>query len=67
MSLIGKTLESTITTALIRDGDVWGGWRTGQSCKVELFREFIAGKMIQFKRKAGDITGDYELKMDCVD
>ena len=44
---------------------------TGQSCKVELFRdalkEFVAGKMIQFKRKAGDISGDYELKMDCVD
>lgn len=44
---------------------------TGQSCKINLFRsalkEFVPGKTIQFKRKSGDRTRDFGLKMTCVD
>lgn len=44
---------------------------TGQSCKIDLFREalkeFIPGRMIQFKRKSRETTGDIDLKMSCVD
>lgn len=44
---------------------------TGQSCKIDTFRsalkEFVPGKTIQFKRRSGDRTKDYELKMTCVD
>ena len=44
---------------------------TGQSCKIELFRdalkEFVPGKAIRFKRRSGDMTKDFELKMACVD
>lgn len=44
---------------------------TGQSCKIDLFREalkeFVPGRTIQFKRKKGDQTKDYGLKMTCVD
>lgn len=44
---------------------------TGQSCKIDIFREalkeFIPGKMIQFKRRSGDETNHLELKMTCVE
>lgn len=44
---------------------------TGQSCKIDLFREalkeFIPGRMIQFKRRNREATGDIDLKMSCVD
>lgn len=44
---------------------------TGQSCKILIFRdaikEFVPGKTIQFKRRRGDLTRDFELKMTCVD
>jgi hypothetical protein len=44
---------------------------TGQSCKIEIFRdalkEFVPGKAIRFKRRTGDMTKDFELKMACVD
>ncbi len=44
---------------------------TGQSCKIDIFREalkeFIPGRMIQFKRKNRDTAGDIDLKMSCVD
>lgn len=44
---------------------------TGQSCKIDIFRsalkEFVPGKTIQFKRRSGDLTRDFELKMTCVD
>lgn len=44
---------------------------TGQSCKISLFRsalkEFVPGRTIQFKRKSGDRTRDFGLKMTCVD
>lgn len=44
---------------------------TGQSCKIEIFRdalkEFVPGRTIQFKRRSGDLTKDFELKMTCVD
>lgn len=44
---------------------------TGQSCKIDLFRsalkEFVPGRTIQFKRRSGDRTKDYGLKMTCVD
>lgn len=44
---------------------------TGQSCKIDLFREalkeFVPGRTIQFKRQSGDLTKDFELKMTCVD
>lgn len=44
---------------------------TGQSCKIDLFREalkeFIPGRMIQFKRKNRETEGDIDLKMSCVD
>lgn len=44
---------------------------TGQSCKIDLFKdalkEFVPGKMIQFRKKANSDTADYELKMTCVD
>lgn len=44
---------------------------TGQSCKIDIFRdalkEFVPGKTIQFKRRSGDLTKDFELKMTCVD
>lgn len=44
---------------------------TGQSCKIDLFRdalkEYVPGKTIQFKRRNGDLTRDFELKMTCVD
>lgn len=44
---------------------------TGQSCKIEIFRdslkEFVPGKAIRFKRRSGDMTRDFELKMTCVD
>lgn len=44
---------------------------TGQSCKIGLFREalkeFIPGRMIQFKRRDRETAGDTDLKMSCVD
>lgn len=44
---------------------------TGQSCKIDLFRdvlkEFVPGKMIQFRKKSSTGNADYELKMTCVD
>lgn len=44
---------------------------TGQSCKIDIFRdalkEFVPGKTIQFKRRSGDLTRDFELKTTCVD
>ncbi len=44
---------------------------TGQSCKIDIFREalkeFLPGRMIQFKRKERDGAGDTGLKMSCVD
>lgn len=44
---------------------------TGQSCKIDIFREalkeFIPGRMIQFKRRNRDTAGDIDLKMNCVD
>lgn len=44
---------------------------TGQSCKIEIFRdalkEFVPGRTIRFKRRSGDLTKDFELKMTCVD
>ncbi len=44
---------------------------TGQSCKIDIFRdalkEFIPGRMIQFKRKNRETAGDIDLKMSCVD
>lgn len=44
---------------------------TGQSCKIDIFRdalkEYVPGKTIQFKRRSGDLTKDFELKMICVD
>jgi len=44
---------------------------TGQSCKIGIFRdalkEYVPGKTIQFKRRDGDRTKDFELKMTCVD
>lgn len=44
---------------------------TGQSCKIDIFREalkeFIPGRMIQFKRKSREMSGDIDLKMNCVD
>ena len=44
---------------------------TGQSCKIDIFREalkeFIPGRMIQFKRRNRETAGDIDLKMNCVD
>ncbi|XBX05413.1 molecular chaperone [Enterocloster clostridioformis] len=44
---------------------------TGQSCKIDIFRdalkEFVPGRTIQFKRRSGDLSRDFELKMTCVD
>lgn len=44
---------------------------TGQSCKIDIFREalkeFIPGRMIQFKRRNRGTAGDIDLKMSCVD
>lgn len=44
---------------------------TGQSCKIDLFKEalkeFIPGRMIQFRRGGRGTAGDTDLKMSCVD
>ncbi|MDE6951983.1 MAG: molecular chaperone [Lachnospiraceae bacterium] len=44
---------------------------TGQSCKIDLFKdalkEFVPGRMIQFRKKGNIDTRDIELKMTCVD
>lgn len=44
---------------------------TGQSCKIDIFKEalkeFIPGRMIQFKRNNRETSGDIDLKMSCVD
>lgn len=44
---------------------------TGQSCKIDIFREalkeFIPGRMIQFKRRNRGTASDIDLKMSCVD
>ena len=44
---------------------------TGQSCKIDLFKdalkEFVPGRMIQFRKRANIDAGDVELKMTCVD
>lgn len=44
---------------------------TGQSCKIELFREalkeFIPGKVIASSKKNSNQSGDYELKLMCLD
>ena len=44
---------------------------TGQSCKIDLFRdslkEFVPGRTIQFKRKNGDGTNELGLKLTCID
>ncbi|MBU3075499.1 molecular chaperone [Clostridium estertheticum] len=43
---------------------------TGQSCKVEIFKEalkeFIPGKIIQFKRNKKDGKENYDLKLSCL-
>ncbi len=42
---------------------------TGQSCKIDLFREalkeFVPGRTIQFGRKGRDLRRESELKMTC--
>ncbi len=42
----------------------------GQSCKIDIFRdavnEFVPGQMVEFKRKKGDLSQDFELKMTCL-
>lgn len=44
---------------------------TGQSCRIDLFREalkeFIPGRMIQFRHGGRGTAGDTDLKMGCVD
>ncbi len=44
---------------------------TGQSCKIDIFKEalkeFIPGRMIQFRRSKKDRRDDMDLKMSCVD
>ncbi len=44
---------------------------TGQSCKIDLFKdalkEFVPGRMIQFRKRSGIDAADYELKLTCVD
>lgn len=44
---------------------------TGQSCKIDIFKEalkeFIPGRMIQFRRSGRGTAGDTDLKMSCVD
>lgn len=44
---------------------------TGQSCKIELFREalkeFIPGKVIASSKKSTNQSEDYELKLMCLD
>lgn len=44
---------------------------TGQSCKIDLFKdalkEFVPGRMIQFRKRANIDAADFELKMTCVD
>ena len=44
---------------------------TGQSCKIDLFKdalkEFVPGRMIQFRKRANIDAGDVEVKMTCVD
>lgn len=44
---------------------------TGQSCKIGIFRsalkEFIPGRMIQFRRNGKNQSQDYGLKMTCID
>ncbi len=43
---------------------------TGQTCKVHLckdaLKEFVPGKMIQFRKKSNEDASDYELKTACV-
>ncbi|MCC3340152.1 hypothetical protein [Roseburia inulinivorans] len=43
----------------------------GQSCKIDLFKdalkEFVPGRMIQFRKRANIDAADFELKMTCVD
>ncbi|MHC1686029.1 MAG: molecular chaperone [Clostridiaceae bacterium] len=43
---------------------------TGQSCKVEIFKEalkeFIPGKMIQFRKNKKDEKKKYDLKLSCL-
>lgn len=44
---------------------------TGQSCKINLFREalkeFIPGKIIESSKRERGYSGDYELKLMCLD
>lgn len=44
---------------------------TGQSCKMDLFKnvrkEFVPGRMIQFRKRAGLESAEHELEMTCVD
>lgn len=44
---------------------------TGQSCKMDLFKnalkEFVPGRMIQFRKRASLESAEHELKMTCVD
>lgn len=44
---------------------------TGQSCKIDLFKdalkEFVPGKMVQFRKKGDGKSTGHELKMTCVD
>ena len=44
---------------------------TGQSCKIDLFKdalkEFVPGRMIQFRKRANIDAADVELKLTCVD
>ena len=44
---------------------------TGQSCKIDSFKdalkEFIPGRMIQFRRSGKGTAGESDLKMSCVD
>ena len=67
--LLSRFMEEIYETGEVEDYAVIK--LSGQSCKIDIFREalkeFVPGKVIQFKRKTGEISGDYELKINCVE
>ena len=67
--VIRRFMENMYEEGILEDYSIMK--LTGQSCKISSFRsalkEFVPGRIIQFKRKSGDLTKDVELKMTCVD
>ena len=67
--IVRKFMEELYQTGRIQDFSFIK--LTGQSCKINLFKdalkEFVPGRMIQFRKRESIDAADFELKLTCVD